>query len=165
MVELLIWRHAKTERGAGLPDHDRRLLPIGRDDALDVARALLERNLVPDIVLCSSAARAQETAYALYEVLADEARAPERFDLPELYSADEGDYISLVRLYGGGASRILIVGHNPTAERFVSCATGDETTMKTGALAVLHAAAAGASDLPDSAELTLSEMILPLRRR
>src|SRR5690606_22708482 len=59
--KLLLVRHAKTEQVAGKPDHDRELLARGERDSRAGGAWLVEHGLVPHLVLCSTATRAQQT--------------------------------------------------------------------------------------------------------
>lgn len=163
MVELLIWRHAKTEKASGdQSDRERRLLPVGRQDAEDVARTLAHEELTPQVILCSDSVRTRETADIAVSHFPS---APDRYELPELYDADADDLVDIVKIYAPKARRVLLIGHNPSVEEFVSGVTGRESTMKTGYLAVVTAPVAGAGELDPSVELHLKKTIIPARRR
>ena len=58
---LIAVRHAKSSWDLDVDDHDRPLSGRGRRDADALGRWLTERSLQPDLVLCSTAARTQET--------------------------------------------------------------------------------------------------------
>lgn len=162
MIELLVWRHAKTEPGnPGTPDRDRELLPVGRADAREMGRVLAEADLVPGLVLSSDATRAVQTAALAMEGFP--AGIP-RFDLPELYDAEWEDYLSAAATYGGRARRLLLVGHNPTVTELVSRAAGTAMQMKTGFLAVIEAEVADASAAGPGTPLRLRSIMIPERR-
>ena len=161
MVELLIWRHAKTERGhPPLTDRQRRLLPNGRKDAQEIGRTLASRGLTPEMILCSDAVRARETADEAVGVFPT---TPARFDLPELYNAGAGDYLRIIGTYGGSARRLMIVGHNPEIESFVSRAAATEVDMKAGSLAVVEAEADHAGEIRNSTPMELRTVLVPSR--
>ena len=62
MRTLLLMRHAKSSWDRpDLADLDRPLAPRGRKAAPLIARHLRDRQLVPDLVLCSHAERVRET--------------------------------------------------------------------------------------------------------
>ena len=62
MKILLILRHAKSSWDhPGLRDHDRPLNPRGRRDAPRMGRFLVERDLVPERIVSSTAVRARTT--------------------------------------------------------------------------------------------------------
>lgn len=67
VTRLVLIRHAKTEQvgPAGLGDYGRRLLPRGDADGRAAGEWLVEHGLVPDLVLCSSAVRAEQTWEAM----------------------------------------------------------------------------------------------------
>ena len=63
MKRLFLLRHAKTHPAEpGEEDHDRTLMPRGRDDAARMARHLRAHGLAPERVLVSSAVRTLQTA-------------------------------------------------------------------------------------------------------
>ncbi len=163
MVELLFWRHAKTESGhPPLTDRQRQLLPVGRDDAREMGRILASRGLAPEVILCSDAVRARETAD---EALGSLVPEPGRFDLPELYDAGSGDYLRVIGVYGGSARRLMIVGHNPEIESFVSRVAARDIDMKAGALAVIEADADHAGEIGSGTAMELRTVLVPSRLR
>jgi len=113
-----VWvlRHAKAEPGApGGDDHDRALTDRGRRQG-KALRDLLpsladgERPL-PELVLCSTARRARQTAAAVLDALGpavvlEEERA--------LYQADADDIVDRLRLVPDEVVGVMVVGHNPT---------------------------------------------------
>lgn len=163
MVSLLIWRHAKTEPGcAGYSDFDRELRHVGRNAARSIGRWIAERGLTPDVVICSASARTRETADI---ATAEFPRAPARFDLDELYTADARDYIAILGIHGGAATRVLLVGHNPATSQFVSRLAGQSVHMSPGTLAVVEAEAAHAIDVTAQTPLRLVEIVSPPREK
>lgn len=116
MRELLLFRHAKSRWDEPLTeDHDRGLAPRGEQAARRMGRLVRELEAAPDLVLCSTAARARATlALALPELGA----APEITELPELYLASPDRLLAVVRAAGGAASRLMLVGHNPGLQGF-----------------------------------------------
>ena len=62
MKTLLVLRHAKSSWDhTELADHDRPLNKRGMRTAPRMGRLLIERDLVPDLILCSTAVRARTT--------------------------------------------------------------------------------------------------------
>ncbi|MFI1928214.1 SixA phosphatase family protein [Streptomyces sp. NPDC020377] len=90
---LVVLRHAKSAWPEGVPDHERPLAPRGRRDAPAAGRALAEAGCVPDLALCSTAARARGT----WELAAAEwdTPPPVRLD-PRLYGADVRELLEVV---------------------------------------------------------------------
>jgi len=65
MRRLMLLRHAKTERAEpGQRDRDRKLMKRGRADAPTLGAYMTHHDLIPDLVLVSPAARAQQTSRA-----------------------------------------------------------------------------------------------------
>lgn len=122
MPTLLLLRHAKSSwEDDDLDDFDRPLNPRGRRAAPAMGKVLLERELVPDRVLCSPAARTRETWALVEDALDREVRA----EYPEaLYLADPGEMVEEIRSGGGEARRLLVVGHNPGMERLALALAG-----------------------------------------
>ena len=115
MRRLMLLRHAKTERAEpGQHDRDRELIKRGRADAPKLGAYMAHHDLVPDLALVSPAARAQET----WNLVAD------AFDKPPRSLADDRIYNTnphkLLQIVGEPrkASKLLIVGHNPSLHEF-----------------------------------------------
>ena len=121
MRTLFLIRHAKAEPGIGRRDHDRRLTGRGREDAAAVAQALADRNMIPDALIHSGAARARETAEIFAGVWGGS--VPLDSD-PRLYEATAGDILALVRGLADERGRIGLVGHNPGFGELASALAG-----------------------------------------
>lgn len=145
MKTLLLLRHAKASRAdLYLGDFDRPLTGRGRRAAALMGRVLAERQLVPDLILCSSARRARETCDGLAPALAP---APEvRFE-DGLYLAEPPALLRHVQALPDATRTVLLIGHNPGLERLAvrlaGSAAGDslerlKAKYPTGALAVLR---------------------------
>src|SRR6476620_2790539 len=78
-MRLLIFRHAKAEKGApGMRDRDRPLNPRGVKDASRMGGYLAHHTLQPDFALVSPARRTRETWDAL--AAAFSTAVPERYE-------------------------------------------------------------------------------------
>lgn len=120
MRELLLLRHAEAmHAGPDGRDVERPLSVHGEAQARAVGAWLAEQGAEPDVVLCSSARRAQMTADAV--CLALRTHAP-RF-LPAIYQATPGELLSLVENHAHGARQVLLVGHNPGFEQLLALLT------------------------------------------
>jgi len=108
---LVLLRHAKAERGAWGLDRDRALSDRGSAQSAVVGRDLAALGFVPDVALVSSAKRTKQTYLA---VAANAAWELEAQLLDELYHAWIEEVIELVRQVDPLASRVLVVGHQPT---------------------------------------------------
>ena len=132
MRELLLLRHAKSAWDVpGLDDHARDLAPRGRKAAKKIGRLLAEKNLLPDLVLCSTALRAVRT---LELVAAELPRPLEVRHLEELYLAGEETMLKLVRAQDDRVRRLMLVGHDPGFHRLalLLVGAGDATALRTG---------------------------------
>lgn len=111
MPELLLLRHAKSAwKDKSLDDFDRPLAPRGRRAAPLMGRWLSAEGREPDLLLCSTARRAVETAELLLTALAS---TPETHYLKTLYLAPPSRLLAVLRRQDAGRGRILLVAHNP----------------------------------------------------
>jgi phosphohistidine phosphatase len=116
MLTLSLLRHAKSSwNNPALPDQDRPLATRGVTDAPLMGRAMAERGIDPDLVLCSSARRTRDT---LALVLPELKVEPEVVYKDALYHPSPGEMLEILRDAPPSASRLLIVGHNPEIQAF-----------------------------------------------
>lgn len=142
MPMLIVLRHAKAVAGLGIPDIDRALNERGRRDAAAAGDWLRANDLVPDSVLCSTAARTRETL-ALLGVDAEVS-----FE-SGIYDNDPDGLLSLVNQVRDDAVRLLLVGHNPSVHQLVHDLTGQAPdAFPTCALAVVELPGAWADARP-----------------
>lgn len=113
---LILLRHARADHGGG-PDVERTLNAAGRRQADHVGALLAERGDVPDLVLCSSAARTRQTYERLAAVL-DAGPAVEHTDA--LYATASGRVLKLLRGVPEPIGTVLVVGHEPTMSDFAA---------------------------------------------
>jgi len=113
LVTLL--RHAKSSwANPDQDDHDRPLNARGNNDAPDMAERLLETSCNPDLVLCSSAIRTQQTAAVYMNALNIE---PARLQVHEaLYLASAGTILEFIQQTDNAVNHVMIIGHNPGLE-------------------------------------------------
>ena len=133
MKTLLVLRHGKSSWSSpGLGDHDRPLKGRGRRDATRMGEELKSRDLLPDLILSSTAARARATA----ELAAEAAGCVDRVELTrELYLSGVDDQLRTVATHAEEEhGRVMIVGHNPTLEDLVGYLTGEDVRLTTGNL-------------------------------
>ena len=107
MKHLWLLRHGSALIGS--PDAARPLSAGGRDEAVGVGAGWGPAE-PPDLVLCSSARRARETAELVARAWA--ARPDERID-EQLYLASPGTILRAIAAAEPERRRILVVGHNP----------------------------------------------------
>lgn len=117
MPTLILLRHAKAVPGLGTADVDRTLNDRGRRDAAAAGEWLRENDLVPGMVLCSTAARTRETL-ALLDIDAEVS-----FE-SGIYDNDPDGLLNLVNRTPDDVERLLLVGHNPSVHQLVHDLTG-----------------------------------------
>jgi phosphohistidine phosphatase len=135
---LVLLRHAKSDwQDESLADHDRPLSKRGRRDAPRAGRFIAEAGLLPDLVLCSTARRARQTAAA---VLAEWARDDEEVAAEyreDFYGAGPDTYRAVLRELSEDVTRVMLVGHNPGLEEWLAELTGESEALPTAAVAVI----------------------------
>jgi phosphohistidine phosphatase len=135
MKSLLILRHAKSDWGdSSLPDHDRPLAKRGQKDAPRVGKVIHERGLDPQVIVCSGARRARQTAEAAIQAGGLTARLQIE---PELYGGGAQAYLDALNRLPPEVERAMVVGHNPDLEDLLSSLTGRVETLPTAALALV----------------------------
>ena len=145
MKTLLILRHAKSSwSDAGLRDHDRPLNPRGKRDAPRMGRLIAAEDLVPDLIVSSTAVRARTTAALAAAEFDEEVEIETTRDL---YGAYPDEYIDVAEDRGGEAERLMVVGHNPGITALVTRLSGAVEYMPTAALAVVELNIADWSEL------------------
>jgi phosphohistidine phosphatase len=112
----MLLRHAKSDWPTGVDDHERPLAPRGRHDAPRMAEEMKRRDLVPDLVLVSTAQRTRETFALAAPFLGETAVRYER----ALYEAEPDAILRLIRRMPGTSRLPLIIGHNPGLELIAS---------------------------------------------
>jgi len=133
MKTLLLMRHAKSSwKQLGVDDHDRPLNKRGKRDAPRVGQLLRDSDLVPDLIVSSTALRAEQTAGRVAESCGYQAEICLERDL---YHAGKKNWLDVVGRLPDLAERVLIVSHNPGIEIFVELLTDHDVTMSTAALA------------------------------
>ncbi len=115
-LTLLVMRHSKTEQSAET-DHVRRLTDRGRSDARAAGAWVVASGHVPDLILASTAARAEETAEQVASLCG--VRRVEFID--DLYGADGHEVLDVVASEVSDEVRTaMVVGHNPTMAEVAS---------------------------------------------
>jgi phosphohistidine phosphatase len=105
-----VLRHAKSSwDDPTLGDFDRPLAPRGTKTASRMARWIQESDVRPELVLCSSAARARETLDRVQDALG----SPRIVIADSLYAASGDSLADRLRRLSDGLGEVLLVGHNP----------------------------------------------------
>ncbi|MDP4024764.1 histidine phosphatase family protein [Methylobacterium sp. NEAU 140] len=121
MRRLILLRHAKSDRPAGVPDSERPLNGRGRRAAPAVGGRLAAEGLRPDLALVSAAARTRETWAALAPALGE----PEMRAVAEIYEAPAERILDAVRAAPDAAGTVMVVGHNPGLGDLAAALVGD----------------------------------------
>lgn len=112
MKQLLLVRHAKSDWEAGvLTDHERPLNTKGHSQAQTMPQILLQKNILVDVLITSTAVRAYTTATYFAKA----------FDIPEssivkeanLYNAPLDNYSQIISQLNNKANSIALFAHNP----------------------------------------------------
>lgn len=110
MRTLYLLRHAKSSwANLGLADCERPLAPRGLRDAKRIAKHVGRLGITPELVLCSSAVRTQETLDLLRPTLAGAAVQVEE----QLYGASSETLLERIRSVPDEVGSVLLIGHNP----------------------------------------------------
>jgi phosphohistidine phosphatase len=133
MKILLLIRHAKSSwKDKDLSDHDRPLNKRGKRDAPRMGLLLQKEELVPDIILSSTAVRALDTAARLAKYCHHKGQITY---VDSLYLGGTEAYLDALKILSNDFKIVLVVGHNPDIEELVIILTGQEERIPTAALA------------------------------
>lgn len=114
MKKVILMRHAKSSwKKRGLSDHSRPLNKRGNKAALLMGEFINSINLIPDLVVCSTAMRTKKTIQLIdskinknIKIVYDE----------RIYYTDEEGVLDIIKKQEDDITSIMIVGHNPTME-------------------------------------------------
>lgn len=145
MKQLILLRHAKSSWSeTALTDHERPLNKRGRTAASMVGRFLQQKEINPELILCSTATRTQETLRRIKEVTCLKSQV----SLEDgLYGADAEGMIRLIKNTAPTVKSILLIGHNPGIQDLTIDLTGYdpsnllplvEAKVPTGAMVILE---------------------------
>ncbi len=111
MKNLYLIRHAKSDWGdESKGDFERGLNKRGQKAILTMAHALKEKKVMPDLILSSSAKRAQLTAEGLAKEIGYRGKIKY---IDALYMAETLDVISIIKEIKDKYDNVFIIGHNP----------------------------------------------------
>ncbi|MFN2115880.1 MAG: SixA phosphatase family protein [Anaerolineae bacterium] len=136
MRKLVLLRHGKSSwSDEGLADHDRPLKERGLRDAPRMGALAAELDIVPELIISSSAERAVRTA----ELFAEGAGFEGEIVITEmLYGASPDDYVAALGALAGGEGTVMLVGHNPALEELLELLVGSWERLPTAAVAVVE---------------------------
>src|SRR6185369_15085974 len=108
---LTLLRHAKAETGGSSQDDKARGLTERGVKATEyIGKYLVEKGIVPDKVLCSSAIRTTETLVKIERAM-NRPLSVEYMD--KLYLASAGEMLNVIAGVSDEVKHLMIVGHNP----------------------------------------------------
>jgi len=138
MKKLLIFRHAKSSwKHPELADHDRPLNKRGKRDAPRMGELMREHDMVPDLIISSTAKRARQTA----DFVADTSGYQDEIQFERsFYAAEPEALIDILQQVADNNECVMVVGHNPDLEELLEMLTGDWERMPTAALALIELA-------------------------
>jgi phosphohistidine phosphatase len=110
MKRLILLRHAKSARPAGVADHERPLARRGLDDSRTMGFYLKQEMLLPDLVLVSTSNRTRQTWDIVIQGLGEVPSA--RFE-PRLYDASAARLSTVIAETQDAVGALLLIGHNP----------------------------------------------------
>ena len=114
MKSLHLLRHAKSSwKDPGLNDHDRPLNKRGRQTAKMMAAYLRRAKIVPDVVICSTALRAQQT---LDPIIKTTKKAPRIVLAREIHDGAQRTLWEQLWNLPEAAACVLLIGHNPALQ-------------------------------------------------
>src|SRR6058998_2876755 len=134
MKTLFLIRHAKSSRDdPTLADKDRPLNDRGKRDAPRMGKRLAKRDVKPDLILSSPAARALETAQIIAKKL-DYKRKNILVD-DRLYAVGADELLDVLRKLGDEVECAMVVGHNPELTELAHRLSSKITDMPTCSVA------------------------------
>lgn len=159
MKTLLLLRHAKSSwDDESLDDHERPLNPRGKRDAPRIGQLLRQRDLLPELILCSTAVRARQTLNRVCRAAEYEG---EPLLCDDLYLAPPDAYVGTLRGVDEPVDRVMVIGHNPGLESLLTHLTGEVEHFPTAGLAVIELPIARWQDLRLSAAGRLVDFFRP----
>lgn len=139
MKRIILLRHAKSSWNvAGLSDHERPLNKRGKAASPKIGSWLQSNGYLPDLILCSTAIRAQETV--------DRLGFPEQVPVvyaKHLYLADPMHLLQALRGVEDQHDCVMITGHQPGLSTFARLLSPDAAPNCAQAFEHFPTAAAG----------------------
>lgn len=116
---LILIRHAATRQAGFMQeDFDRRLTVQGEQEAVNMASKLKQLNLLPDLIIASTATRAQQTVQRFAEVMDYH---PDNIQWEDdLYHCDQRIFESIITKIADEKKTVFIVAHNPGITEFAN---------------------------------------------
>lgn len=156
---LLLMRHAKSSwKEPEIPDHERPLKKKGQKTAEKMGKMLRSKKLVPDLIISSTAVRAEKTA----ELFAKACKYENEIVYSDaLYMAEPMDIMKVIKEHAKKQKTVMIVGHNPGLEAYLQIMTGKVESLPAGSIAYLAAKIDNWNDLSSEDETKLKNLWSP----
>ncbi|HHH10762.1 MAG TPA: hypothetical protein ENK23_01625 [Sorangium sp.] len=136
---LLLTRHAESGwDGAPANDHDRTLTARGQRQADRLGARLLQQQLAPEVIISSTAVRADETAGRVRRALPT---TPIVQRVQALYQGGMAALRDAVEPLPNHVGAIMVVGHNPAMSAVASRLAGRPLSLHTATCVALRCAA------------------------
>lgn len=159
MKRLLIMRHAKSSwKDPNIADHERPLKKRGKNDAKRMGKLLKSKKIIPDLIICSTALRAQETADHLVQSMKYK---NEVVFTDALYMAEPKDILSAISDHAQDQKTVLLIGHNPGSEALLQILTGKVESLPTASIAYTTANIDKWKNIKKCEELKLKKLWRP----
>lgn len=122
---LYLVRHAQSaEKQVNQNDFGRELTSTGVKHALLVGNYLLQQQIMPDVIMTSTAERARMTASVIADALKTD---PEKINLQEdLYEASTRTFFQFITQLEDHLQHVMCVAHNPVVTYLAEYLTGAE---------------------------------------
>ncbi|MEE2522501.1 histidine phosphatase family protein [Pseudarthrobacter sp. J75] len=108
---LILMRHSKADWPGGVDDHDRPLEERGHREAPLAGRWLVDHQVVPDFILCSSALRTRQTCTWVCSELGDKAPTPKLES--GLYAASALRMLTVINQVPETVTTLMVIAHLP----------------------------------------------------
>lgn len=123
MLSLLLLRHAKSSwDDSALDDFDRPLNSRGLKTAPLIGQWMMDRRLIPRLIICSGSRRTRETLGLVLPFM----RGDQDIRIEDgIYNADGAhDLLGRLHSIGKEADPVMIIGHNPAMQDLVLTLSG-----------------------------------------
>ncbi len=129
MLTLNLIRHAKTQQISPTgKDYDRELLDKGISQANVLGNYLQAHHISLGKVICSSAARTQQTRSIICQHLTERCNVELT---KELYDAFHTEMLDVIQKYGMNEPVVSLVGHNEGISQLASYLSGEPIHLRT----------------------------------
>jgi phosphohistidine phosphatase len=159
MKTIFLMRHAKSSWDHHVEDdRDRPLSKRGKKNAEHIGKQLKEKNIVPDMILSSSAVRARQTA----EVVMDEMKYHgDICYLNKLYMGEVETYAAEIKDLDESVNTLLLIGHSPCLDTLLQMLTGKVESLPTAAVARIEVPIEDWNDFNVEVQSNLAELWRP----